>query len=176
MSKTRYNAVFDGVAYRHIAIAGIDRAAYESIGISNTTFYKWMAKHPSFRDAVERAKEFHRKASPEALKLGLVSYIVKCLESGSEEITVSQRIVERTVVRDRHNRILSVTETEREILSTECRGLPKWVADKIMGNASGLNEAVQKVIGAGYEIIDPSEAAGTAYMLKEYDAKNEQEN
>jgi hypothetical protein len=49
-----------------------------------------------------------------------------------------------------------VTETE------EFKGISKWIADKIIANASGLNEAINKVINAGYEVVEVDK-----YLLNE---------
>lgn len=151
----RYEVGLDLVAYKAIALAGIDRAAWETLGISDSTFYKWMSRHESFRDAVARAKEFHRKSSPEALRLALIAYVVQTLENGGDRVRVQQTTFTRTTRRDRQNRIVFVDEVETTTEVQEYRGLPKWIADKIMGNASGINEAIAKVIAAGYDVSEP---------------------
>ena len=46
--------------------------------------------------------------------------------------------------------MLNQTITEVE----EFKGISKWVADKIIANASGLNEAIAKVINAGYDVTE----------------------
>ena len=157
MANKRYKTDYDVVAYRAIAIGGIDRAAYETIGVSDRCFYAWMSKHDSFRLAVERGREFHQKSSPEALKLALVSYIVSVLESGGERVVTRQRVTNRMVRRDRSDRIVFIDETEITTETEEFKGISKWIADKIIANASGLNEAINKVISAGYEVSDPGQ-------------------
>lgn len=154
MANKRYKSDYDVVAYRAIAIGGIDRAAYETIGVSDRCFYAWMSKHDSFRLAVEKGREFNQKSSPEALKLALVSYIVSVLESGGERIVTRQRVTNRMVRRDRSDRIVFVDETEVITETEEFKGISKWIADKIIANASGLNEAINKVISAGYEVVE----------------------
>lgn len=154
MANKRYKTDYDVVAYRAIAIGGIDRAAYETIGVSDRCFYAWMSKHDSFRLAVEKGREFNQKSSPEALKLALVSYIVSVLESGGERIVTRQRVTNRMVRRDRSDRIVFVDETEVITETEEFKGISKWIADKIIANASGLNEAINKVISAGYEVVE----------------------
>lgn len=154
MANKRYKTDYDVVAYRAIAISGIDRAAYETIGVSNKCFYAWMAKYDSFRLAIEKGREFHQKSSPEALKLALVSYIVSVLESGGERVVTRQRVTNRMVRRDRSDRIVFIDETETITEVEEFKGISKWIADKIIANASGLNEAINKVISAGYEVIE----------------------
>lgn len=151
----KYQSGLDLIAYRSIAIAGIDRAAYETIGISYSTFYKWMGRHESFRDAIEKARAFHQKSSPDALKLALIAYVIQCLENGGDRLVVRQQTFTRLTRRDRQNRIVYIDETEVTTEAEEQRGLPKWVADKIMSNASGVNEAIAKVLAAGYEVSEP---------------------
>lgn len=162
MSKKRYKSDYDVVAYRAIAIGGIDRAAYESIGVSDRCFYAWMSKHDSFRLAVEKGREFHQRSSPEALKLALVSYIVSVLESGGERVVTRQRVTNRLVRRDHSDRIIMVEENEVITETEEFKGISKWIADKIIANASGLNEAINKVINAGYEVVEVDK-----YLLNE---------
>lgn len=153
MSKQRrYTPDYDVVAYRSIALCGIDRAAWESIGITERAFYKWMSEHDSFRESVTKAREFHAKASPEALRLALITHIANTLEAGGEVIHTRQRVVTRTTQRDRRNQILFVTETETVTETDESRGLPKWISDKIMANATGVGEAIAKLLNSGYEV------------------------
>lgn len=151
----KYTQGCDAIAYRSIALTGTDRAAWESLGISDKTFYKWMARHDSFRSAVDRAREFHGRASPESLRLGIITYIANVLENGGEVVLTHQRVVKRTVQRDRHNQVILSIEEETETETSERKGIPKWIADKIMANASGLSEAIVKVLNSGrYEIIE----------------------
>ena len=153
MSKQRrYTPDYDVVAYRSIALCGIDRAAWESLGITDRCFYKWMGEHDSFREAVLKAREFHAKASPEALRLALITHIANTLEQGGEVIRTRQRVVTRTTQRDRRNQILFITETETITDTDETRGLPKWISDKIMANATGIGEAIAKLLNNGYEV------------------------
>ena len=153
MTKQRkYTPDYDVVAYRSIALCGIDRAAWESLGISDRCFYNWMSKHDSFREAVTKAREFHAKASPEALRLALITHIANTLEQGGEVIRTRQRVVTRTTQRDRRNQVLFVTETETITDTDETRGLPKWISDKIMANATGVGEAIAKLLNSGYEV------------------------
>lgn len=156
----KYTKELDQLAYRAIALGGIDRSAYETIGISDRTFYLWMAKHDSFRQSVEQAREFHLKASPDALRLALVAHIVTTLENGGDTVRINQRVCTRTVQRDRRNQVIFITELETFTETEEKRGLPKWIADKIMGNASNLNDAIAKVINAGYEVSEPARLNG----------------
>lgn len=154
MGKAKYTPDHDLIAYRAIALGGTDSAAYQTMGIDQRTFYRWMSRHDSFREAVDRGREFNRKSSPDALRLALMGYIVKVLEDGGETITTNQRVMTRETRRNRENQVTGMTEIEVNTQTTEYRGLPKWIADKIMANASGLNEAIAKTINAGYEVVE----------------------
>ena len=155
----KYTQSCDAIAYRSIALTGSDQSAWESLGITNKTFYKWMARHDTFRTAVERAKDFHSRASPEALRLGIITYIANVLEAGGEVVMTHQRVTKRTVQRDRHNQVMFSVDEETSTETTEKKGIPKWIADKIMANASGLSEAITKVISSGrYEVVEIDKA------------------
>jgi hypothetical protein len=152
MKLRKYSQQYDVVAYRSIALGGVDSAAWQSLDISDRTFYKWCQIHPTFRSAVEKGRAFHQKASPDALRLALLSHIIDTLHNRGEAVRTETRVVQRTVQRDGRNRVILITESETVTEITENRGLPKWVADKVMANAPGLSEAIAKVLNAGYEI------------------------
>lgn len=44
-----------------IAEGGIDKAAYEAVGITYDTFYKWVAEKTEFAEAVKKAREQFRE-------------------------------------------------------------------------------------------------------------------
>lgn len=167
MARIRYSTDYDLLAYRAIALSGLDRAAYETIGIPERTFYLWLSKHESFKESVLKAREFNRRTSPEALRLALVNHIAAILENGGESVRTTTRTTTRTIQRDRHNRLINTIDTETLVETTEFKGIPKWVSDKVMGNASNLTEAIRKVLASGYDVVSEKDedelAAGVEY-------------
>lgn len=153
-SYVRYKKDYDLIASRVIRLGGGDRGASESIGITDTTFYNWMGKHKSFRESVLKAREFCQKSSPEALRIALLEYVIRILDQGGEAVRSTSRTVTRTVQRDSSNRVQFVTDTESETESIDYKGIPKWIADKIMANSPGLNEAINRLLNSEYDVID----------------------
>jgi hypothetical protein len=158
MKTKKYTQDYDAIAYRAIALGGTDKAAWESLGVIEKTFYNWMGKHTSFRVAVEAAREFHQACAPDALRLALLSHIVETLKNKGEVITTQTRTVQRTVQRDGRNQVIFVAEVETSTEVSEVRGIPRWIADKVMANAPALGEAIAKVIGAGYDVAEPGDS------------------
>lgn len=154
-SYVRYKKEYDLIASRAIRLGGGDRGAFESVGCTETAFYNWMGKHKSFREAVLKAREFCQRSSPRALRISLLEYILKVLENGGEVITTQSRTTTRQIQRDRNNQIQMVIDIETEVESTDRKGIPKWIADKIMANSPGLNEAINKLLSAEYDVIEP---------------------
>lgn len=153
---TKYLPEYDQIAYRIIALSGKNAAACQSLGVSSRVFCIWLKSRESFRIAVEQGHEFYDRASAEVRRIALLNYISEILENRGEIVRTTRTAVVRQVWRDRHNQVTSVLDTETTIETVQHKGIPKWVADKIMTNASGLNEAIVTVIAAGLEVYHPN--------------------
>lgn len=166
----KYHEGYDRLAYEAIAASGLEGNAIQSLGIDPTTFYRWIKNHESFKDAVERGKSFYLQATPDAQKLQLLQYIVETLANRGHVVTYRTKTITRFVRLNRRKEVLYSDEVETVTEHRELRPIQKWVADKVMPNASDLEAAILKVVNVGLRVSDPTlPVAGTSQGLTEPD-------
>lgn len=132
---------------------GTEKSAYESIGISSTTFRKVLKKDPVFSQKVEEAKVIHRYRKPQEQRDKAIVAIIDRIENGNrtKKITRYRGSVTRY---DRQGEIVYTDvydrSTEVEIVSPVS---PALLAKFLPPT---LDEAVRVVLSHGYRVIDPT--------------------
>jgi hypothetical protein len=157
MAYSSYSSDLDDQVYRIISLCGTDDAAIAFLGVTYSTYRNWIKRHETFREAIESAKEFHRKIAPDALRIGLLGYIEKVVREGGETIITREVKRTRTVQRDGRNRIIMAIEVEEETETRVKKGIPSWIANKVVANVPTLNDALAKVLNSGLEVLEETE-------------------
>ena len=119
--------------------SGSDRQAFEAVGVSRDTFYRWIRQYPDFSDALAQAKKAFRKRCPEQLREKAMDALLDHLYGRVEETWVS-----REILRDGERTI------HRESIKTVKRGVPQWVIERILGKPLDELEAVKCLIESGW--------------------------
>ena len=138
--KPKYNAEIADQIVDTIRQTGSDKAAWQSVGIAESSYYRWTSEKEELKERVKAAKAEYRENLPKI-------FIQRSQEVLHEYLFVG------------HQETLRSTETHKDPegnviktidrVSTSTKPTPYWVIDRVLGKNTPLLEAVQVLLHEG---------------------------
>lgn len=140
-SKSKYNDQIVASICKTLAETGSDSAAYGSVNLGKSTYYRWLKEKDDFKLKVHTARAEFLSSNSKVFRDLALSHLFLNLRDGTKEIKV-------VTVKEKNanNRLETVKETMTETI----KGPAQWAIDRALGMPIAEMDALKVLMEAGW--------------------------